>query len=314
MNATDTPPALDRQVSDLRQSSRQLVRVLGVMHGRVDGIGCTPAQCHVLIEFGAHGRLRTADLANLLDIDKSTASRSITQLLRQGWLEAEADPNDLRSKSVHLSDAGRELIERIHARANEQVRSALLLLTEEERRAILRGVSLYEKALHRSRLSTGVVVRSIEAGDDRAVSSIIRDVMIEHGATGAGTSSVDSDLNAMHAAYSGKDRAYFVAEREGQVLAGGGIAPLAGLKEGEVCELQKMHALPSARGLGIGRLLLERCLSSAREMGYRLCYLETLRSLHRARVLYEKVGFRPLDAPMGNTGHHACECWYALEL
>jgi putative acetyltransferase len=314
MAATTLTPTLDRQVRDLRQSSRLLVRVLGVMRNRVDGIGCTPAQCHVLIELGAHGRLRTADLAGLLQIDKSTASRSVSQLLQQGFLEAESDPSDLRSKPVHLTDAGRELVERIHAEADEQVHSALLSLTEEERRAILRGVALYEKALHRSRGLAGVTVRPMEAGDDRAVSSIIRDVMIEHGATGSGTSSKDAELEAMFEAYSGSRCAYFVAERDGQLLAGGGIAALRGHDGDDVCELRKMHALPAARGLGVGRLLLERCLSEARELKYRLCYLESLRSLQRARVLYEKFGFQPLDGPMGDTGHHACDCWYALEL
>ncbi len=311
---TQAPPLLDHQVQDLRQASRRLVRVLGVMNNQVDGVGCTPAQCHVLIELGAHGRMRTADLAGVLDVDKSTASRSVTQLVRKGLVESESDPSDLRSKPMHLTDTGRDLVERIHNEADEQVRNALLQLTEEERRTILRGVTLYERALHRSKSVAGVVVRPITAEDASTVGSNVRDVMLEHGARGSGTSSEDSELKTMFKSFSRKGHAYVVAERDGQLLGGCGIGPLAGVAGKDTVELRKMHALPSARGLGIGRLLLDRCLSEARAMGYRRCYLETLRSMHRARVLYEKAGFRRLGEPMGKTGHHTCDAWYALEL
>ena len=118
----------------------------------------------------------------------------------------------------------------------------------------------------------------------------------------------------MHASYAGEGHAYFVAERDGEVIAGAGIAPLAGSERKGVCELRKMYALPAVRGLGVGRRLLEVCLEAARAAGYRTCYLETMKHMHRARALYEKLGFRELDGPLGNTGHFGCNDWYALEL
>ncbi len=51
----------------------------------------------------------------------------------------------------------------------------------------------------------------------------------------------------------------------------------------------------------------------AREMGYRTCYLETLAPMDRARDLYERFGFPPLEIPMGDTGHLGCKR-YALDL
>lgn len=47
---------------------------------------------------------------------------------------------------------------------------------------------------------------------------------------------------------------------------------------------------------------------------YRECYLETLAQMDRARDLYERFGFLPLEAPMGDTGHFGCNRWYALSL
>ena len=33
-----------------------------------------------------------------------------------------------------------------------------------------------------------------------------------------------------------------------------------------------------------------------------------------AQSLYEKTGFRMLDAPLGATGHFSCNRWYLLDL
>ena len=308
------PGPVDSEVRELRRSSRLLVRALGVMHSGLDGVDCTPAQCHVLIELAGRGRLTTGELAEVLEIDKSTASRTLRPLLQRGLLEVEPKPGDQRTKPVRLSKAGRGRVERIHTIADAQARAALDLLTDEERSAVLRGVSLYEKALHRAKALAGVVVRPIEPRDEPATAAIIRGVMAEFDAIGSGYSSADAEVDEMCRAYSGDRHAYFVAERDGEVVAVGGLAPLEGHAHSDVCELRKMHALPSARGIGVGRMLLDRCLATAREAGFRLCYLETLRHMHRARALYEKAGFEALDAPIGDTGHFACDGWYALEL
>jgi putative acetyltransferase len=117
----------------------------------------------------------------------------------------------------------------------------------------------------------------------------------------------------MSAAYEGPRSAYFVAEREGKIVGGAGIGPLAGA-DSHTCELRKMYLLPAARGHGLGRRLLEACLDEARRMNYRTCYLETLAQMERARDLYERFGFLPLEAPMGDTGHFGCNRWYSLSL
>lgn len=305
---------LAQQVGELRDSSRRLVRVLGVMQNRLEGLDCTPTQCHALIEVSLHGQLTTGDLAERLEVDKSTASRTLRPLLQDGLLRAETDPGDQRTKPLRLTPVGHERLAQIHDRADGQVRRALELLTEQERATVLEGISLYERALHRARALEGVVVRPIEAADDPAMSRVIRSVMNEFGAVGRGTSIGDPEVEGMSQAYAGDDRAYFVAVRDGRVLGGGGIAPLQGSDVGQVCELRKMHALPEARGLGIGRKLLERCLDAARDAGFATCYLETLSHMHAARALYEKAGFQALDGPLGDTGHFACDGWFALEL
>jgi putative acetyltransferase len=305
---------LIQETDALRDSSRRLVRVLGLMRNRVEGVDCTPAQCHALIELARLGQRTTGELAEILEVDKSTASRTVRPLITAGLIEVDSEGTDRRTKPLRLSAAGRARVACIHAEADRQVRGALERLSVEERAVVLQGVALYERALHRAKALAGVQVRRIEPRDERAMADLIRGVMGEFDALGAGTSSSDAEVDAMEQAYRGARHAYFVAERDGAILAGGGIAPLRGQVGDDVCELRKMHALPAARGLGVGRLLLEHCLAFAREAGYRLCYLETLSRMQRARALYEKFGFQARCAPLGDTGHFTCDTWYALEL
>ena len=157
------------------------------------------------------------------------------------------------------------------------------------------------------------LIRLIEARDDNAVAAIIREVMPSFGACGAGFALSDTEVDAMSAAYAAPRSVYFVVEEEGRVLGGAGIAPLDGGAP-DTCELRKMYSLPAARGRGLGERVLRRCLEQARAFGFRRCYLETLTSMDAAMKLYERIGFRRLPGPLGNTGHFSCDRHYLLEL
>ena len=156
-------------------------------------------------------------------------------------------------------------------------------------------------------------IRPLGPGDDAAVTRIIRAVMPEFGAQGPGFALEDAEVDSMHQAYRAPRCAYFVVVLDGEVQGGGGIAPLAGGAD-EVCELRKMYFLPPLRGYGAGKALIARCLERARELGYRACYLETMSNMGAARALYEKLGFKRLARPIGNTGHYGCNSFYLLEL
>jgi len=161
--------------------------------------------------------------------------------------------------------------------------------------------------------SSSFAIRPIVHDDDAAMAQIIRTVMPEFGATGDGFAINDPEVDWMHRAYSAPRCAYFVVERDGRVLGGGGIAPLEGGDE-SVCELRKMYFLPELRGLGAGAAMMERCLDAARVHGFRQCYLETLRGMDAAMRLYERTGFTRIPTPMGATGHGGCNAFYLLDL
>lgn len=158
-----------------------------------------------------------------------------------------------------------------------------------------------------------LTIRPITPADDAAMASVIRAVMTEFGACGEGYSINDAEVDHMAEAYAGARAAYYVLTDGARVVGGGGIAQLEGGAP-EVCELKKMYFLPEARGQGMGRAMLARCLDAARERGFTRCYLETLSIMRDARRLYERAGFTQIEAPMGATGHFSCDAWYTQAL
>ena len=156
-------------------------------------------------------------------------------------------------------------------------------------------------------------LRPIQPADDAAVAGIIRTVMPAFGAVGSGFAINDPEVDWMSRAYGAPRHAYFVVTRGGHVLGGAGIAPLAG-GDPDTCELRKMYFLPEARGLGAGAAMMQRCLEAAREAGFKRCYIETLAGMDAAMRLYERSGFRRIDAPMGATGHGGCDRYYLRDL
>jgi putative acetyltransferase len=201
----------------------------------------------------------------------------------------------------------------LNAMANAQVQTALELLDERERETVVEGVRLYAKALERSSRLDGVEIRSIAKRENEPLENLLRTVMREFDAVGPGGSCEDDELNDMYGAYRGKRSVFFVASRGETLLGGAGIAPLKGGEE-STCELRKMYLVSEARGIGLGRKLLETCLKTARAKGFHRCYLETLQHMSHARHLYAKYGFRPLEAPLGNTGHSRCNSWAIKDL
>ncbi|MDE2407234.1 MAG: GNAT family N-acetyltransferase [Xanthomonadaceae bacterium] len=156
-------------------------------------------------------------------------------------------------------------------------------------------------------------IRPIRAADDAAMAAVIRAVMPEFGATGSGFAISDPEVDWMSRAYAAPRHAYFVLERDGRVLGGAGVAPLAG-GAADVCELRKMYFLPEARGSGAGAAMMARCLDAARGFGFTRCYLETLTGMDAAMRLYERSGFRRIDAALGATGHGGCDRFYLRDL
>jgi len=152
-----------------------------------------------------------------------------------------------------------------------------------------------------------LTLRRITAGDNAAIASVIRQVSAEYGLTAdKGYTVADPNLDELYQLYSQPGHAYWIIEQDGCVVGGGGVAPLS-CSEADICELQKMYFLPSARGQGLAKKLALLALDHARTQGFTRCYLETTAFLKEAIGLYEHLGFAHISAPLGCTGHVDCE-------
>jgi putative acetyltransferase len=154
-----------------------------------------------------------------------------------------------------------------------------------------------------------MIIRPIQPEDNAQLANIIRTVMPEFGASGAGFAIHDREVDAMYEAYTRPRSAYVVCEENGVVLGGGGVAPLEG-GDANTCELKKMYFLPEGRGKGFGQKVLDECLRAAKEIGFEYCYLETFNTMKQALRLYEKNGFEKIPGACGSTGHFGCDTFY----
>jgi len=157
------------------------------------------------------------------------------------------------------------------------------------------------------------VIRNIKSNDNPILSGIVKNTLAEFGANHPGTVYYDPTTDFLYELFQKVKAAYFVAELNSEIVGGGGIYPTDGLP-GDTCELVKMYLLPAARGLGIGRTLINQCLTFAKEAGYKKVYLETMPELKQALNIYAKFGFEFLNGPMGNSGHTGCSLWMIKEI
>ena len=158
-----------------------------------------------------------------------------------------------------------------------------------------------------------LTIREIKHGDNEALALIVRNTLAEFNAAKPGTVFYDPTTDHLYEVFREKRSKYFVVEMDGIIAGGAGIYPTPGLED-DTCELVKMYLIKPARGMGLGKTLLQKCIDEAKRKGYRKMYLESMPELKIAIPMYEKFGFTFLKGPKGNSGHTGCDVWMMKEL
>lgn len=156
-------------------------------------------------------------------------------------------------------------------------------------------------------------IREIEEKDNHTMEQIIKRSLESFNLNIPGTAYFDPQLSSLAQFYKQQSNAkYWVAVNEQDEVVGGvGIAAF-GQKTG-ICELQKLYITPEAQGMGLSKELMKVALDFAKEH-YTHCYLETLKKLQAANLLYTKLGFQQLERPLDGSEHNAMDAWYIKEL
>jgi putative acetyltransferase len=156
-------------------------------------------------------------------------------------------------------------------------------------------------------------IRPIQPEDNEKIASIIREILTEHGMNKPGTVFTDPTTDTLFELFQTENAAYWVVEENNSILGGCGIYPTKGLPN-DCAELVKLYLSKELRGKGLGKQLMQLCMEEAKSLGYNKLYLESMPELNSAVGLYEKLGYKKLDSPMGDSGHFACDLWMVKEL
>ena len=101
--------------------------------------------------------------------------------------------------------------------------------------------------------------------------------------------SFEAELNNIENLYAAPDKVKLIAQDEstGQIV---GCVAFRSIAPG-VAEMKRLYVMPSHRRNKLGKLLAERIISRAKQMGYNDMVLDTMTEMKAARKLYEQLGF-----------------------
>lgn len=125
----------------LRGALRQVARIAGAQ----DRDCCAPvtmAQCHVLLRIDADQTSTTTDLAEALNLDTSTISRTVDSLVGEGLVKRAENPQDRRSIVLSLTSKGRDLCQSINSEADAYFDRVIGCIPPSDRKAVLTAVEV----------------------------------------------------------------------------------------------------------------------------------------------------------------------------
>lgn len=273
-------------VTTLREFNRFFTTRVGVLDDSFLGTGRPLAAARLLFEIGL-GPVTVHDLRLRLGADSGYVSRLLRRLEADGLVDLHADPADRRRRVVVLTDLGRTEWDDLDRRSDEIAHRLVDPLSESERARLGDALETVRRLL---RLG-GIEIRVIEPDAPMALEAM-RAYMEELDRRFPERFDISSgfdpeELGLMRAPAG----AFLVAEEDSLVVGCGG---LRSLDDGSA-EIKRMWVSPSARGLGLGRRLLDRLEAEARRRGHAVVVLDTHASLDEAISMYSGAGYERIE-------------------
>ncbi|QUH26484.1 MarR family winged helix-turn-helix transcriptional regulator [Serpentinicella alkaliphila] len=132
----------------LREIIRIFERNLGALKANeITCCGITMAQCHALVEIGRAENISLNELANILDLDNSTMSRTVNGLVDNGYAKRDINPKDRRYVTISLEEKGYGLFEGIESEMNEYFKKVYETIPEKKRDQVIESLEILLKSI-----------------------------------------------------------------------------------------------------------------------------------------------------------------------
>jgi DNA-binding MarR family transcriptional regulator/GNAT superfamily N-acetyltransferase len=280
---------IDKQLSTIRAFNRFYTRKIGVL----DGMASSPfslAEARVLYELAHRQQPTATDIRKELGLDAGYMSRILRDFERRKLVRREQSKTDERQRFLSLTTKGRNAFLPLDERSNRDIAAMLNDLSPSEQKQLVDAVQVVRGLLgDRGEAKTPYLLRQHQPGDMGWI--VYRQAILyaeEYGWDGTYEALAAEIVAQFIKNYDPRCERAWVAEKDGQRA---GAALVAKESEG-IAKLRLLHVERKARGLGIGKRLVEECIRFARQAGYQKMTLWTQSILHAARDIYKKAGFQ----------------------
>jgi DNA-binding MarR family transcriptional regulator/GNAT superfamily N-acetyltransferase len=288
MQSDASSTALDRRTEAVRAFNRFYTRRIGVVREGYLQSRFSLTEARVLYDLAHADGLTATQIGATLDLDAGYLSRMLRQFEQDGLLARDPSTTDRRQSILSLTETGRAAFAPLDQGSRREVGAMLSALPEPAQEAVVGGMQTIARILS-DRPSSDWTSRHPAPGD-------IGWVIERHGALYAEEYDFNHKFEVLVAEIAGafladhdpaRERCW-IAERDGVRV--GSVFLVR--KTDEIGKLRLLLVEPSARGLGIGKGLVEECTTFARQAGYHRMTLWTNDILVAARSIYQAAGFR----------------------
>ena len=312
----------ESDIASVRRFSRFYTRLLGTLNEDLLESKLSLAEARVLYEIANQPQPTATEIAGELGLDLGYLSRILRTFSSAKWIRRQSPQSDRRQSLLSLTAAGRAKFETLNQRSKQQVQALLEPLSAEQCGQLVGSMATIQSLLEPRRDSAGVsaqpvILRQHRPGD-------MGWVVEHHGLRYSEEYGWDQRFEALVARITAdfidqldpeRERCW-IAERDGKRL---GCIFLVKDRESSsrarTARLRLLLVEPSARGLGLGRTLVQQCTAFARSAGYRRIVLWTNSVLTSARRIYEREGYRLLqEKPHHSFGKNLIAQDWELEL
>ncbi len=290
------------RIAAVRRFNRIYTREIGVLSKGLLHSPLSLTQARVLYELAHRGNPTASEIMKDLGLDRGYLSRILQAFERQGLIARRASKTDNRQSHLSLMPKGRRQFAQLDRRSQQEVAAMLAKLSAADQQHLVTSMNTIAFLLTRDReRKPAYRLRPPRAGD-------IGWIIHRHGALYHQEYGWDERFEALVAAiaarfvqkFKPKRERCWIAEIEGAIV---GCVFLVSRSK-HVAQLRLLLVEPGARGLGIGKRLVDACIRFARKAGYKKIMLWTNDVLHAARHIYEQAGFRLVhEEPHASFGH-----------